>query len=143
MIRIRAFREEDGEEVAALWREAFPEPPRWNHPETDIARKFEAQPDLFFVAMDVHRVVGAVMAGWDGHRGWVYYLAVCHSHRRRGIGSRLIRHAESALTALGCPKINLQVRASNRSVVAFYETLGYRIEDHVSMGRPLSPADPP
>ncbi|HEX2671484.1 MAG TPA: GNAT family N-acetyltransferase, partial [Polyangiaceae bacterium] len=83
-------------------------------------------------------LVGAVMAGFDGVRGWLYHLAVLSAWRRRGIATRLVRHAEASLTALGCPKVNLQVRATNSQVIAFYQSLGYLVEERVSMGRRLA-----
>ena len=81
--------------------------------------------------------VGAVIAGFDGVRGWIYHLAVAPAHRRRGIATRLMRRAEAVLRARGCSKINLQVRATNESAVAFYRALGYQVEERLSMGRPL------
>lgn len=140
MIGVRVFRESDGEAVAGLWREVFPTPPPWNHPETDIARKLTVQPDLFFVAVAGDEIVGAVMAGFDGHRGWMYYLAVHPSRRRQGVGRALVGRVESALAERGCTKINLQIRSSNREVQAFYERLGYQTEDHVPMGKLIEKA---
>jgi ribosomal protein S18 acetylase RimI-like enzyme len=91
---------------------------------------------LFFVAEIGGEVVGTVMGGYDGHRGWVFSVAVSEAHRWRGIGT-LVSHLEATLAERGCLKVNLQVRASKARVVAFYEVLGYRIEDRVSMGKPL------
>jgi ribosomal protein S18 acetylase RimI-like enzyme len=84
------------------------------------------------------RIVGTVMAGYDGHRGWVYYVVVSPDHRRQGIGTALMERAEEGLASLGCPKVNLQVRAGNEAVVRFYETLGYGVEERVSMGKRLA-----
>ena len=95
------------------------------------------QRDLFFVALLDGKLVGTVMGGYDGHRGWVYSLAVTPELRRRGIGTALVRHVERALRERGCPKINLQVLASNAATVAFYEKLGYAVEERVSMGKVL------
>ena len=83
-------------------------------------------------------VVGTIMAGYDGHRGWIYSVAVSPSHRRQGIGSRLVSHAERALTDRGCMKINLQIMEGNESVTAFYASLGYSVEKRVSMGKRVS-----
>jgi len=94
-------------------------------------------PESLLVAEIDGVVVGAVIAGFDGVRGWIYHLAVSPEHRRRGIATGLMRGAEAALRARGCSKINLQVRASNQSVVAFYLALGYQIEERLSMGRAL------
>jgi ribosomal protein S18 acetylase RimI-like enzyme len=103
-----------------------------------IRRKLEVQRELFLVGVLGEEVVGTVLAGYDGFRGWVYHLAVHPAHRRRGFGRRLMQSAERRLRALGCPKLNLQVRARNAGVVAFYEALGYSVEGHVSMGKELS-----
>jgi ribosomal protein S18 acetylase RimI-like enzyme len=121
--------------VSTLWREAFPDDPPWNAAEAAIPAKLAVQPELFLVALDGTRVIGSIMAGYDGHRGWLYAVAVCAAHRRRGVGAALVRAAEARLHALGCRKINLQVRATNRAVVAFYERLGYAVEERVSLGK--------
>ncbi len=102
-----------------------------------MAHKRLVQPELFFVAADGGGLVGTAMGGYDGHRGWVYAVAVRPALRRRGIGAKLMARLESALRDLGCAKINLQVRAGNESVVAFYQRLGYRVEERVSMGKLL------
>src|SRR5262245_66488002 len=104
-----------------------------------MQRKRSVQPDLFLVALEDHTVVGTCMAGFDGHRGWVHLVAVAPEHRRRGVGSALMRRAEALLAALGCPKVNLQVRASSPEVVPFYQGLGYRVEERISMGKVLGP----
>jgi ribosomal protein S18 acetylase RimI-like enzyme len=132
---IRPFRDADEAAVIALWREAFPDEPAHNVPADVIRRKRAVQPDLFLVAEIDGSVVGTVLAGYDGHRGWLHKVAVAAAHRRRGVGSALIRHVEAALRAVDCPKINLQVRAANAGVVAFYESLGYAVEAIVSMGK--------
>lgn len=136
---IRAFEDTDEDAVAALWRQVFPDDPPWNEPTLVMAKKRAVQRDLFFVAMENGALVGTAMGGYDGHRGWVYAVAVRPGSRRRGIGARLMLQIESALENLGCPKINLQVRAGNESVVAFYRRLGYHIEQRVSMGKRLEP----
>jgi len=121
--------------IDALWREAFPNDPPWNRAETAIPAKLAVQPELLLVAVSQGRVAGSAMAGYDGHRGWLYAVAVLKSHQRQGIGRALIREAERRLAALGCSKINLQVRTSNVSVSEFYARLGYAVEDRVSMGK--------
>ncbi len=138
---IRPFLESDETAVAALWREVFPDAPLRNHPETDMERKLAVQRELFLVAVLGLEIVGTAMAGYDGHRGWVYYVAVSAAHRGRGIGTALMRGVEERLLELGCPKLNLQVRASNEGVVAFYEKLGYFVQDLTSMGKLLSGPD--
>jgi ribosomal protein S18 acetylase RimI-like enzyme len=137
VVEIRTYEEEDEAAVAALWREVFPDEPAHNFPEEVIARKLAVQRELFFVAVEGGGVVGTAMAGYDGHRGWVYAVAVPPSHRRRGVGAALMARVEEGLRAIGCPKLNLQVRASNREAVAFYEKLGYAVEERVSMGKHL------
>ena len=118
-IDIRPFTESDEPGVIRLWVEVFKNNPPWNVPAEDIRRKLAVQRELFFVATVKDAMVGTAMAGYDGHRGWVYYLAVSPAHRRLGIGRALIQRVEQALAELGCNKLNLQVRSSNRGAVAF------------------------
>lgn len=136
-MEIRCYQEADFGGLDALWKEAFPNDPPWNHALNAVPVKLAYQPDLLFVVVESREVLGSVMAGYDGHRGWLYSVAVSQSARRHGLGTRLVRHAEKALLALGCRKINPQVRTSNDVVVSFYERLGYSIEDRVSLGRRL------
>jgi hypothetical protein len=136
-VTIRPYHEDDEAAVAALWREIFPESSQWNNPERDIWRKLSVQRELFVVAEEAGEVAGTAMAGYDGHRGWVYYVAVSPRYRRRGVGAALMARVESELAAMGCPKLNLQVRADNIGAVAFYRKLGYAIEERVSMGKRL------
>jgi ribosomal protein S18 acetylase RimI-like enzyme len=132
---IRPYREADEAAVAALWREVFSDAPDWNAPERDIWRKLSVQRELFLVAEAEGAIVGTAMAGYDGHRGWVYYVAVAPRRRRRGLGAALMAAVEDGLRAMGCIKLNLQVRAANIGAVAFYRKLGYRVEERVSMGK--------
>ena len=136
-ILIRPYEETDEAAVVDLWQEVFPDAPAWNDPLNDIRRKLTVQPELFFIAVKDQQLVGTAMAGYDGHRGWIYYVVVSPNHRRQGIGSALMGHAEEALREKGCPKLNLQVRASNHEVVKFYQQLGYEIEERVSMAKRL------
>jgi ribosomal protein S18 acetylase RimI-like enzyme len=122
--------------VVALWTRCGLVRP-WNDPGRDIARKLALQRDLFMVAIVDGEVVGTVMAGYDGHRGWINYLAVDPPRRRAGWGRRLMAEAERALAGLGCPKVNLQVRAGNAEALAFYRGIGYAVDDVVSLGRRL------
>jgi len=137
-LSIRCFEASDTDAVVALWQQAFPEyrdltrPQR--NPHLSIANKMATQPELFFVAEFEGRVVGTVMAGYDGHRGWMYSLAVDVAQRRLGIGKRLVAHAEAALTTRGCPKVNLQVLSEKEDIRAFYEALGYRADAVISLG---------
>ncbi|WP_043283452.1 GNAT family acetyltransferase [Paraburkholderia oxyphila] len=145
-ISIRTFTVADTDAVLALWLDAFPEYGDTGRPHRDprlsIANKLGTQPELFFVAVrgedgEGSAVVGTVMAGYDGHRGWLYSLAVAADARRLGIGTRLVHHAEHALAAMGCPKLNLQVLSSKPDVLAFYDALGYRADAVVSLGKRL------
>ena len=132
---IRAYRESDVAEVKLLWQQVFPDDPPWNSAESAVPEKLAVQPDLFLVATDEDEVIGTIMAGYDGHRGWLYAVAVSENCRRNGIGTALVREAAARLGTLGCRKINLQIRSANAQVKAFYDRLGYEIEDRISMGK--------
>ena len=139
-IMLETYNDAHFEGVRALWRESSdPGNSQWNDASMAIPAKLAAQPDLLIVAVEGSTVVGSIMPGYDGHRGWLYALAVLKSHRRRNIGTLLVREAERRLRALGCIKINLQVRTSNSAVAAFYEKLGYCVEERISMGRRFHP----
>ncbi|HVO25795.1 MAG TPA: GNAT family acetyltransferase [Candidatus Margulisiibacteriota bacterium] len=135
---IRPFEDRDEAAVVALWHAAFPDDPRRNDPFAIIRRKRRVQPELFLVAEIDGRIVATVVAGYDGHRGWIYHLAVAAGARRKGHGRAMMEAAEARLRALGCPKLNLQLHRFNAAVVAFYEALGYTVEDRISMGKVLS-----
>jgi hypothetical protein len=134
---IRPYQEPDEPGVTALWQEAFPDEPARNEPQVMIRRKLGVQGELFLVGERQGRIVGTVIAGYDGVRGWIYHMAVAKAEKRCGHGRALMADAEKRLAALGCPKVNLQVRSSNTEVVAFYRALGYAVEDRISMGKPL------
>jgi ribosomal protein S18 acetylase RimI-like enzyme len=134
---IRPYEDADEAAVIALWNEVLPDDAPHNDPATAIRNKLAVERDLFFVAVEGGAVVGTVLGGYDGHRGWVYSLAVRPQCQRRGVGSALVRRLEQALAGRGCLKVNLQVRSSNAGVVAFYEKLGYAVEPRVSMGKRL------
>lgn len=138
---IRPFHDDDTDAVVALWRAAGLTRP-WNDPHRDIARKKTVQPELFLVGEVEGRVIASAMAGYDGHRGWVNYLAVDPAHRGRGHARALMAEVERLLTALGCPKLNLQVRGDNRAALAFYQKLGFAVDDAVSLGKRLERDDP-
>ena len=110
---------------------------RWNDPRKDIERKLRVQPELFLVAELEAKVVGTAMAGYDGHRGWVYYFGVAPDARRNGIGAALMAEVERRLAELGCPKINLQVRTGNVDAIEFYRAIGFAPDDVSSMGKRL------
>lgn len=135
-MQIRAYRPEDEAAVVALWRRCDLLRP-WNDPAKDIRRKLKVRPDLFMVGVVEGNVVASVMAGYEGHRGWLNYLAVAPEHRRHGYGRALVAEAERLLLEAGCPKINLQVRSANRAVIEFYRRLGYAVDEVVSMGKRL------
>jgi ribosomal protein S18 acetylase RimI-like enzyme len=137
---IRRFDEGDTEAVVALWEEAGLTRP-WNDPRKDIERKLTVQPDLFLVVEHDGEVLASAMIGFDGHRGWVSYLAVDATHRGRGFAAALMAEGERLLTELGCPKIMLMVRAENTGVIGLYEHLGYEAEETVLMGKRLIPDD--
>jgi ribosomal protein S18 acetylase RimI-like enzyme/AcrR family transcriptional regulator len=138
----RPFHPADTEAVVALWTACGLVRP-WNDPRKDIARKLTTQPELFLVAesLDAAELIGTAMIGYDGHRGWVNYLAVDRSHQGRGIGRALMEEAETLLRERGCPKLNLQVRAGNEPVLQFYEALGYTRDAALSFGKRLIPDD--
>lgn len=138
MIRIAQYIHDHFTEVDRLWKEVFPDDPERNRASVAIPVKLAVKDGLFWVALDVNGgVVGTIMAGWDGHRGWLYSVAVAPTHRRNGIGGQLVDTAVQELKRRGCSKVNLQVRAGNRVVANFYETLGFAAEPRVSMGREL------
>jgi len=134
---IRPFDEADEAQVVALWKEVFAGDPPWNEPTAVIRRKLGVQRDLLLVGELAGDVVATVMAGYDGFRGWVYHLAVAPAVRRNGYGRAMMREAESHLRTLGCPKVNLQIRATNAGAIAFYRAIGYDVEDRVSLGKRL------
>jgi ribosomal protein S18 acetylase RimI-like enzyme len=140
MIQIRAFQESDAEAVVALWAACGLLRP-WNDPRKDIGRKLAVQREMFLVGCAGERIVGTVMAGYDGHRGWINYLAVDPAQRRQGVARALMAAAEERLRALGCAKINLLVRADNREAVAFYQRIGFAEDAVISMGKRLARYD--
>ena len=135
-MKIRAFEPQDESAVVALW-EACKLTRPWNDPRRDIARKLAVQPELFLVGEAEDGIVASVMAGYEGHRGWVHYLAVAPAFRGRGYGRALMQHVEAALERRGCPKISLLVRHSNHDAMEFYRRLGYVEDESVSLGKRL------
>ncbi|MGL5995934.1 MAG: GNAT family acetyltransferase [Pseudomonas proteolytica] len=125
-------------QVAALWQAAFGYDTPHNRAELAIDKKLGVADGLFFVATHGKAVIGTLMAGYDGHRGWLYSVAVHPDYRRQGLGASLVRHGEQALIALGCLKINLQINVGNDAVVGFYEALGYGVEPRISMGKKIA-----
>lgn len=138
-MQVRAFTPADTEAVVQLWQDCELTRP-WNDPHKDIARKLSVSPDLFWLGCDADgRIIASIMVGYDGHRGWINYLAVHPAHQRRGHARQLMQRAEKTLSELGCPKLNLQVRAGNEAVLAFYERLGYADDRTLSLGKRLIP----
>lgn len=138
---IRVVTPADLEAVIALWHRVFPEynDPRYpqRDPRTNILRKLAFGDGLFWLGHHGHRVVGTVMAGYDGHRGWIYSLGVDPDHRRGGLGRALVAHAETELRTRGCPKINLQVLDTNTGALNFWRSLGYGADEVISLGKRL------
>lgn len=143
MITIAIYEPQHFEGVKALWKEAFPEDRPWNAAEVAIPAKLMCQPELFLVALDGDQVIGSVIAGYTGHRGWIDRIATRLSHRGLNVGGTLITEAETRLKGMGCVKVNLQVLASNAPATGFYKRMGYAVEDRISMSKlvidPLQP----
>jgi ribosomal protein S18 acetylase RimI-like enzyme len=139
---IRQYQPQDREALVALWSLCGLTRP-WNDPYRDIDRKLAQDAAGLLVLVADGELAGSVMAGYDGHRGWVNYLAVHPGHQGQGLGKALMNEAERRLRGLGCPKVSLQIRTSNEGVVAFYRHLGYSVDDVVSMGRRLQHDGPP
>ena len=135
-MQIRPFRDSDEAAVIALW-EAAGLTRSWNDPRKDIERKRSVQREWFLVGTAGDVVMASIMIGYDGHRGWINYLAVDLAHRKKGHARTLMREAERVLAEAGCPKINLQIRTSNAAVIEFYKAIGYAQDDVVSFGRRL------
>ena len=144
-VRVRIFTNDDLDAVVELWHRCDLLRP-WNDPHKDIQRKLADSPDLFFVARlhkaDVEQeelLVAAAMAGYEGHRGWVNYLAVDPDYQGAGLGRVMMQHIEGELLSRGCPKINLHIRETNSDVITFYRSLDYEVDAAVSMGKRLIP----
>lgn len=138
---IRSYLHADELAVIALWVRCGLVKPH-NNPRVDIERKLAVSPELFLVGVLEEELIATAMVGYEGHRGWINYLAVAPHLQKSGYGRRLMEHAEELLRARGCPKINLQARTSNEQVIAFYQRLGFGIDDCVSMGKRLVVDEP-
>lgn len=135
---IRPFDSQDCDQVIALWQACDLIVP-WNDPYKDISRKSVEHPELFLIGELSSKVVATAMGGYDGHRGWINYLAVDPGYRRRGLAALLLQFLEQRLLSMGCPKINLQIRATNQTVIDFYQSMGYTEDPVISMGKRLIP----
>lgn len=141
-LHIRPYQTADEDAVIALWQACGLVVPQ-NNPKRDIARKLRVNPEWFLVGELDGKIIAACMAGYEGHRGWINYLAVHPDHQRQGHARELMKHAEKSLRAAGCPKINLQVRSTNAAVIAFYESIGFAVDGVVSLGKRLEHDTPP
>ena len=133
---IRPFKEGDEEALVSLWNMCKLTVP-WNNPHKDIARKLKVQAELFLVGYLEDKLIASVMAGYDGHRGWINYFAVHPDFQARGYGKQLMDNVENGLRELGCPKINLQIREGNDKVFSYYQKLGFVEEKRINMGKRL------
>ena len=135
-MKIRSFTIEDEKAVIELWQKCDLVR-SWNNPRADIARKLKVNPELFVVGVLDGKIIAAAMGGYEGHRGWVNYLAIDPSYQHKGFGRQIMQDIEKRLLALGCPKINLQVRNGNTSALEFYNRIGYKDDNVISLGKRL------
>ena len=133
---IRPYHDTDRKNVIILWSECGLIVPQ-NNPERDIERKLKVNPEWFLVGVLEGRVIASCMAGYEGHRGWINYLAVLPKYQRNGFATQIMQKAEQILRDAGCPKINLQVRASNSDIIEFYRAIGFKKDNVISMGKRL------
>ena len=138
MMKIRPFEIDDQTAVIELWKTCQLLVP-WNDPAKDIARKLKVDADLFLVGELDGEIVATVMGGYEGHRGWINYLAVAQHHRGKGYAKSIMLFVEQSIRQLGCPKINLMIRASNKDAKAFYQAMGYELESYIGLGKRLEP----
>ncbi len=137
-MQIRPFQIQDEQIVISLW-EKCGLIRTWNDPRKDIQRKLQVNPELFLVGILNDQVIATIMAGYDGHRGWLNYLAVDFDYQRNGYANMLVTKAEQLLLEMGCPKINLQIRTTNQTIKDYYHQIGYQVDDCISMGKRLIP----
>jgi ribosomal protein S18 acetylase RimI-like enzyme len=137
-MKTRPFDKSDQHAVISLWKDCGLVVP-WNDPVKDIDRKLTVDPELFLVGEHAGEIVASVMGGYEGHRGWINYLAVSPRHQRKGYGRLIMEAVELAIRQKGCPKINLQIRGSNTDIASFYQAVGYDIENVIGLGKRLEP----
>lgn len=135
-MNIRPFHRDDTEAVIRLWRSCSLIAAQ-NDPYKDIDRKLLVDPELFLVGEIDGEIMASVMGGYEGHRAWLNYLAVSPDHRKNGHGRAIVEAVEKLLAERGAPKINLQVRSTNSAVIAFYQSLGYKVDEVISLGKRL------
>jgi len=135
-MEVRPFSIENEQAVTTLWQKCGLVQP-WNNPHLDIQRKLKVNPELFLVGTVGVKIIATAMGGYEGHRGWVNYLAVDPAFRKKGFGRQLMAEIEKRLLASGCPKINLQVRSDNTSAMKFYSRIGYKDDNVISLGKRL------
>jgi len=135
-LRIRPYRTDDEQAVIALWT-ACNLVVAHNNPGKDIRRKLQVNPEWFLVGEEDGQIVATCMVGYEGHRGWINYLAVSPHRQKRGIARKMMHEAEKILRQAGCPKINLQIRSTNTQVIEFYRSLGFKVDEVTSMGKRL------
>ena len=140
-LQIRPYRSDDEAAVVELWVACKLVGPQ-NNPHKDIARKLRVNPEWFLVGELDNKIVTTCMVGYEGHRGWINYLAVAPGCQRRGFAQQIMEEAERLLRQVGCPKINLQVRTANAQVIEFYKSIGFKVDDVVSMGKRLETDEP-
>ena len=133
-MEIRACLPGDKAGLLDLWTQCNLINPK-NDPEKDILRKSQSSPGWILVGVMDGRLVASAMVGYEGHRGWINYLAVHPSCRRKGLGRLMLERAEQELQRVGCPKINLQIRKGNEAVRRFYEKVGFVEDEVISMGK--------
>lgn len=140
-MKIREFHPGDERDIIALLKACDLVIP-WTNPHQDIARELKVDPDLFLVGLEEETIVASVMGGYEGHRGWINYLAVHPDHRGKGFAESIMSQVEERIKSKGCPKICLQVRASNHEVIKFYESIGYRNDHIIGLGKRLVADEP-
>ena len=140
-MNIREFQMGDEKEVISLWQECNLVVP-WNNPSQDIKRKLKVDPDLLLVGEENGKIVASVMGGYEGHRGWINYLAVSPLHRRKGYGKKIMFEVERRIKDKECPKINLQVRAGNTEVITFYKAIGFFDDQVIGLGKRIDKDGP-
>jgi len=139
-MNIKPYHPDNQQAVINLWQ-ACNLVVAWNDPVKDIQRKMLVDPDLFLIGELSEDIVATVMGGYEGHRGWINYLAVSPEHQRKGFARAMMQQVEVLIQQKGSPKINLQVRSNNIDVIQFYQAIGYDIENAVGLGKRLVPDD--